>query len=157
MGTHEKEIVRRIQSGHGAGADFSYAKLEHRPLSGVNLSGATLQHISARGVDLSGANLSGADLSNAWLESANLSGANLDGARLSGAILKWANLSGATMRGADLRGLALLATRVRLEKAGWFGSKKNATVTVEYQVDLSIVDTTGCLMGDNEKATVVDA
>jgi hypothetical protein len=82
-------------------------------LSGINLSGRILRHISLPAANLVAANLSGANLSKADLRGANLSKADLRDAKLRGANLSCANLSGADLRGADLRDGDLSLTAMR--------------------------------------------
>jgi hypothetical protein len=78
-------------------------------LTGINLSGANLEHASFRGKNMEkarlvGANLQGADLHGANLRGANLLGANLEDADLSGADLHDARMLGANLNGTNLTG-----------------------------------------------------
>lgn len=72
--------------------------VEHRDLTGADLSGLRLAGADLCGAFLENADLVGADLTGAKLDRAVLTRARLDGACLSGASLVEANLGGASLR-----------------------------------------------------------
>lgn len=77
-----------------------------------NLSFATGDEITTKGVNLSGVDLSRANLSKADLGKADLIGANLHEANLSDAYLSQAELTGANLTGADLSGADLIGAKL---------------------------------------------
>jgi uncharacterized protein YjbI with pentapeptide repeats len=102
-----------------------FALLDEADLFKVNLTGANLSFVRARGVSLHEAILEKAILIAAHLEGADLSmarlnGADLSRARLDGADLGWAELSGATLVSASLENAVL--EKVQAERADFSGA-----------------------------------
>ena len=90
-----------------SGLDLSGANLDHTSFtranfSGVNLKGSSLRNFRCNHCDFSGANLQKSDLYKADFENSNLSGANLRGIKAYQTRFSYANLTGADFRGADL-------------------------------------------------------
>ncbi|AUT01486.1 hypothetical protein CLI64_14405 [Nostoc sp. CENA543] len=88
-----------------------------KSLAGIDLSGASLSHIT-----LAGANLQGTNLTNAALIDTNLTGVNLKGANLSDANLTNANLTAANLRYVNLTNTNLInanLTNVSLENTNF--------------------------------------
>jgi uncharacterized protein YjbI with pentapeptide repeats len=93
----------------GARLDLTGADLRRANLSGLNLTGAVLDHADLRGADLSSAELTEASLMHARLEGADLHKSVLYHTLFVGADLRNADLSGSAMyrtsfKGADLTG-----------------------------------------------------
>ena len=101
------KLAKNCPDCNFSGVDLSGAQLNHANLPGANLSGADLTNANLRQANLTGANLSGAKLIRANLPGANLSSADLTNADLSGSNLIRANVTGATTTNTNLTGAHL--------------------------------------------------
>lgn len=101
------KLARNCPDCNFSGVDLSGAQLNHANLAGADLSGADLTNANLRQANLTGANLSGAKLIRANLPGANLSSADLTNADLSGSNLIRANVTGATTTNTNLTGAHL--------------------------------------------------
>jgi uncharacterized protein YjbI with pentapeptide repeats len=102
-----------------------FALLDEADLFKVNLTGADLSFVRARGASfheaiLEEATLVAAHLGGADLSMARLNGADLSRARLNGADLGWAELGGAALVSASLEGAVL--EKVQAEQADFSGA-----------------------------------
>jgi len=119
--------------------DLQRAKLQNRPLEGVDFREANLTAADLRGADLYKANLSEAVLVRARLEEADLNRAQLLSAQLVRADLTRADLSSADLRGSNL-------AEARLNGANLVGARlegvdlSNAAGLETQQIELASID-----------------
>lgn len=119
--------------------DLQRAKLQNRPLEGVDFREANLTAADLRGADLYKANLSEAVLVRARLEEADLNRAHLLSAQLARADLARADLSSADLRGSNL-------AEARLNGANLVGARlegvdlSNAVGLETQQIELASID-----------------
>lgn len=118
--TADPERVRtRLARGHAEPWVLRRCVLDELDLSGVDLTGATLDHVHGNavrlrdaildGVSVDGGTLAGADLTDVDLTDAVLTGADLSRARLVGARLTDTTFRDCRMIGVDLTGMRSLA------------------------------------------------
>ncbi len=111
--------------------NWSNCQMEAALLTGVNLTGATMQNMNLMRVDLSGSqlvdanlsfsNLSVSDLNGADLREATLVGVSFRGADLGGVVFDGADLSYADLDGANISNASLLG--VKLDKTKWIDGR----------------------------------
>lgn len=123
-------------------------------LSGIDLSGASLERMYLAGKDLSGAQLVGADLSKAYLTGATLRGADLSEATLRCANLNLADAQNATFLESRLANATLIGVRGR--NAKFFGADlRGADLSQARLAGATFVgaDLTGAALGSADLGT----
>ena len=133
------------------GADLRRCDLRELPVSGADLSGATIERAILTGMNLdngpdgpettfAGASLVRADLSGAILSATSLSAADLSGADLSETRYEDSSLADATLRRADLSGSSMFftsAARADFERANLEGASILHSFVVDANLDHS--------------------
>ncbi|WP_427158731.1 pentapeptide repeat-containing protein [Aliinostoc sp. HNIBRCY26] len=103
-----------------------------KSLTGIDLSGASLSHITLAGANFQGTNLTNAALIDTNLTGVNLKGANLSDANLTNANLTAANLSHVNLTNTNLTGTNL--TNVSIENTNFTNAcLSDAVLSAEHQ------------------------